>query len=467
MPCPPLIQDDLINRYDKPGPHYTSYPPVTEFHDRISESDYREWARLSNEEPIPKPLSLYFHIPFCSSICHYCGHNKMVAANSERVESYLRDLAREIEIQSSLFDLDREVRQLHWGGGTPGFLSHRQSQQLMEKIARHFKLKDDGANDYSIEIIPRILAQDGIAHLRKLGFARISMGVQDFDEEARQETNPLQSLATTSTVIDDARRFGFRSINLNLVYGLPRQTAESFARTLATVIDLAPDRITIYNYAHLPHRSHPQWRGKADNLADANVAAAVLQTAIDKLLDAGYEYIGMNQFARREDELAVAMREGSLHRNFHGHATHGHCDSVGFGISAISNVGDNFSQNTTDLDSYHEILHKQELPVARGLNSKLDDLLRREIIHDLSCHFRLDLRRVGKRWGIDFAQYFEKELRRLGDMEEDGLVELREGEIVISETGRLLERNICMVFDNYQQNQKTTGLTGKTIQRLD
>lgn len=450
MPCPPLIEDDLINRYDKPGPHYTSYPPVTQFHDRISESDYRDWARLSNEEPIPKPLSLYFHIPFCSSICHYCGGNKMVAANSERVESYLRDMEREIEIQSSLFDLDREVLQLHWGGGTPGFLSHQQSQQLMEKIARHFKLKDDGAGDYSIEIIPRIMARDGIAHLRKLGFARISMSVEDLDEGIRRETNPEQSLETTASVINDARRIGFRSINLDLVYGLPRQTAESFARTLATVIDLTPDRITIYNHAHLPHGLTPQWHSKADNSPDANEAHAVLQAAIDQLVDAGYEYIGMNQFARPGDELAVARREGRLQRNFHGHSARGHCDSVGFGISAISNVGDNFSQNTTDLDTYHEILHNQELPVARGFHSNPDDLLRREIIHDLACHFRLDLHRVAKKWGIDFAQYFEHELRRLGDMEEDGLVELGDGEIVISESGRLLERNICMIFDSYR-----------------
>ena len=452
MPCPPLIKDDLINRYDKPGPHYSSYPPVTEFHDRISESDYRDWARISNEEPIPKPLSLYFHIPFCSPICHYCGGNKMVSANSDRVETYLRDLEREIEIQSSLFDLDREVRQLHWGGGTPGFLSHRQSQQLMEKIARHFKLKDDVASDYSIEIIPRLMAKDGIAHLRKLGFTRISMGPQDLDEEARRETNPAQSLETTSAVIHDARRFGFRSINLDLVYGLPHQTAESFARTLATVIDLGPDRITMHDCAHLPHRLPAQCRSQPDNLPDAKRAAAVLQAAIDKLLDAGYEYIGMNQFVRPEDELAVARREGSLRRNFHGHSARGHCDSIGFGISAISNIGDNFSQNTTELDSYKEILQNQQLPIARGFHSNLDDLLRGEIIHDLACHFRLDLRRVAKRWGIDFAHYFENELRRLGDMEEDGLVELGEGEIVISETGRLLERNICMVFDNYQQN---------------
>ena len=450
MPCPPLIKDDLINRYDKPGPHYTSYPPVTEFHDRISESDYRDWARLSNEEPIPKPLSLFFHIPFCSSICHYCACNKVSTDNREGMELYLQDLEREIEIQSSLFDLDREVRQLHWGGGTPGFLSHQQSQQLMEKIAQHFKLKHDSASDYSIEIDPRIMAKDGIVHLRNLGFDRISIGIQDLDDKAQREVNLVQSLKTTSTVINDARRFGFRSINVDLVYGLPRQAPESFARTLATVINLAPDSITIYDYAYLPHRLPSKRYARTDNSPDVNEKHAILRSAIDKLLDAGYECIGMDQFARSADERAVARRAGSLYRNFHGHSVHAQCDSVGFGISAISHVSDNFSQNTTDLDAYHDILHSQGLPVVRGFHSAQDDLLRREIIHHLTCHFRLDLRRIVRRWGVDFAQYFESELLQLRDMHEDGLVELSDDEIIITETGRLLVRNICLIFDNYQ-----------------
>ena len=452
MPCPPLIQDDLINRYDKPGPHYTSYPTVTEFHDRISESDYRDWARLSNEEPIPKPLSLYFHIPFCSSICHYCASNRITTDNRDRVASYLRALEREIDIQSSLFDLDREVRQLHWAGGTPGLLSHQQSQQLMEKIARHFKLEHDSASNYSIEIDPRIMAKDGIVHLRKLGFDNISIGVQDFDDEVRREVNLVQRLKTISTIINDAQRFGFRSINVDLVYGLPRQAPESFARTLATVVNLAPDRITIFDYAHLPHRLPSKWRSKIDDFPDANEKLAILHGAIDKLHENGYEYIGMEQFVRPEDELAVARRQGNLLRNFHGYSVHGQCDSVGFGISAISQVSDNFSQNTSDLDVYHDNIDGHRLPVARGFYSKQDDLLRREIIHDLACHFRLDLRRVERRWGIDFAQHFENELLALRGMEEDGLVELSDREIVVTESGHLLVRNICMIFDKYQQN---------------
>jgi oxygen-independent coproporphyrinogen-3 oxidase len=451
MPRPLLIQDDLISRYDKPGPRYTSYPPATEFHDRISESDYRDWARLSNEEPIPKPLSLYFHIPFCSSICYYCARNKVITRDRERTEPYLQDLYREIEIQASLFDKDREVRELHWGGGTPGFLSHQQSQQLMEQIARHFKLKNDSGSDYSIEVDPRIMGKDGVAHLRNLGFNRISIGVQDFDEQVQQAVNRIQSLKTTSTVINDAHRFGFRSINVNLIYGLPHQTLESFARTLATVINLDPDRISIYNYAHLPHRFPPQRQIKADDLPGSSEKLAILHSAIDKLCAAGYEYIGMDHFARRDDALAVAQREGNLQRNFQGYSAHAQCDSVGFGISAISNVSDNFSQNTTDLGAYHDILDNQQLPVVRGFHSEQDDLLRQEIIQDLACQFRLDLHRVAKKWDIDFAQYFEKELLQLHDMEEDGLVELSDDEIVVGETGRLLVRNICMVFDNYQR----------------
>ena len=450
MHRPSLIQDDLISRYDQPGPSYTSYPAATEFHDQISESDYRDWARLSNEEPIPKPLSLYFHIPFCSSICYYCTCNKVITRDKERTEPYLQDLYREIEIQASLFDKDREVRELHWGGGTPGFLSHQQSHQLMEQIARHFKLKHDSGSDYSIAVDPRVIAKDGVAHLRNLGFNRISIGVQDFDEQVQRAVNRVQSLKTISATINDARRLGFRSINVDLIYGLPQQTLESFSRTLDIVINLAPDRIAIHNYAHLPHRFPPQRLIKADDLPDSSEKLAILHSAIDKLGSAGYEYIGLDHFARPDDALAVAQRKGSLQRNFHGYSAHAQCDSVGLGISAISNVSDNFSQNTTDLGAYHDILDNQQLPVVRGFRSEQEDLLRREIIHDLSCHFRLDLHRLAKRWGIDFAQHFENELLRLRDMEEDGLVELSDGEIVIRETGRLLLRNICMIFDNYQ-----------------
>jgi oxygen-independent coproporphyrinogen-3 oxidase len=458
-----LFQEDLITRYDRPGPRYTSYPPATEFHDGINENDYRDWAKQSNEEPIPKPLSLYFHIPFCSSICYYCACNKVITKRKERAEPYLQDLYREIEIQASLFDTDREVRQLHWGGGTPGFLSQDQTQQLMEKIRRHFSLKMGVGNDYSIELDPRVVEKGGIAQLRRLGFNRISLGVQDLDEKVQKAVNRIQSLQETRAIIEDARRHAFRSINLDLIYGLPHQTLQSFSNTLERIIELAPDRIAMYNYAHLPHRFPPQRRIQLEDLPDSSEKLDILHSAIDRLSQAGYEYIGMDHFAKPDDELAVAQRNGSLHRNFQGYAAHAQCDSIGFGVSAISQVSDNFSQNTTSLEDYHENLEQSRLPIVRGYHSNPDDLLRREIIQDLVCHFRLDIGSIEKSWGIEFARQFAGELSSLAAMEKDGLVELGENEITVLTPGRLLVRNICMIFDRYKQQAGSKGKFSRTI----
>ena len=463
MPASSLFQQDLIQRYDKPGPRYTSYPPATEFHDGITEADYRNWAQQSNEEPIPKQLSLYVHIPFCSSICYYCACNKVITKRKERAEPYLQDLYREIEIQADLYDRDREVRQLHWGGGTPGFLSREQSQQLMQKIDEHFLLQRGVGNDYSIEIDPRVIEPGGIAHLRRLGFNRISIGVQDLDEKVQKAVNRIQSLETTSSVIDEARQQGFRSINLDLIYGLPHQTLESFSTTLRRIIDLAPDRIAMYNYAHLPQRFPPQRRIHAEDLPDSMAKLDILHSAIDILGAAGYEYIGMDHFARKDDELAVAQRSGGLHRNFQGYATHAQCDSIGFGVSAISQVSDNFSQNTISLEDYHEMLQHSRLPVVRGYHSLNDDLLRREIIQQLVCHFQLNRRVLERAWNIDFDDYFSRELDMLRQMEEDGLLTLGRDAITVLPPGRLLVRNICMIFDRYQQQANSRGTFSRTI----
>jgi oxygen-independent coproporphyrinogen-3 oxidase len=463
MPISSLFQEDLITRYDRPGPRYTSYPPATEFHDAITESNYRDWARQSNEEPIPKPLSLYFHIPFCSSICYYCACNKVITKRKERAEPYLQDLHREIELQSTLFDQDREVRQLHWGGGTPGFLSRLQTQQLMENIAAHFSLGDKGNQDYSIELDPRAVEAGDIAHLRQLGFNRISLGVQDLDEKVQIAVNRVQSLEATRTVIEDARLHGFRSINIDLIYGLPHQTPRSFSNTLRNIIELAPDRIAMYNYAHLPHRFPPQRRIKEDDLPDSAAKLEILHSAIDQLSAAGFDYIGMDHFAKPDDELAIAQRNRSLHRNFQGYSTHAQCDSIGFGVSAISQVHDNFSQNTSSLEDYHSCLEQGRLPVIRGYQSHDDDLLRREIIQQLVCHFRLDIRQISKTWNIDFNQYFATELERLTAMQNDGLLTCDKSEIIVLEPGRLLVRNICMIFDRYQSAATARGAFSRTI----
>ncbi len=463
MPRPSLFHEDLINRYNRSGPRYTSYPPATEFHDGITENDYRDWARQSNEEPIPKPLSLYFHIPFCSSICYYCACNKVITRRKERAEPYLQDLYREIEIQASLFDTDREVRQLHWGGGTPGFLSHDQTQQLMDNIKRHFSLKSGVGNEYSIELDPRVIEKGGIAHLRQIGFNRISIGVQDLDKKVQKAVNRIQSLELTRAIIDDARRHAFRSINIDLIYGLPHQTLQSFAKTLDSIIQLSPDRIAMYNYAHLPQRFPPQRRIALEDLPDSSEKLDILHNAIDKLSDAGYEYIGMDHFARPDDELTIAQRKRSLHRNFQGYAAHAQCDSIGFGVSAISQVSDNFSQNTTSLEDYHESLEQSRLPITRGYYSSQDDLLRREIIQQLVCHFSLDTRTIEKTWGIDFKKRFADELASLAGMDEDGLVKLDDDGISVLRPGRLLVRNICMVFDHYQKQSNSKGTFSRTI----
>ena len=463
MARPPLFQPDLIERYDRPGPRYTSYPPATEFHDRVGEREYREWARQSNEELIPKPLSLYFHIPFCSSICYYCACNKVITRRREKAEPYLEDLFREIELQAALYDRDREVRQLHWGGGTPGFLSHVQSQALMERIAASFRLVDAGAHDYSIEIDPRVMAADGIAHLRCLGFNRVSLGVQDFDPRVQRAVNRIQSYETTARIVADARRHGMRSVNIDLIYGLPLQTRASFAATLERVVELDPDRIAIYNYAHLPHRFPPQRRIDTEALPVPAEKLAILRDAIERLDAAGYDYIGMDHFARPRDELARAQRRGDLHRNFQGYSAHAECDSIGLGVSAISQVADNFSQNSIGLDDYHAALAAGRLPIARGYRSDPDDLLRRAIIQSLVCHFRVDIRRVEADWAIDFGAIFATELAELRAMEIDGLLAIDDDRIEVADSGRLLIRNVCMVFDRYRRKARVEPMFSRTL----
>ncbi|MFT5658461.1 MAG: oxygen-independent coproporphyrinogen-3 oxidase [Gammaproteobacteria bacterium] len=451
----------LIKRYDLTGPRYTSYPPVTQFSNRIDNAIYQTWAQASNEELIPRPLSLYFHIPFCDTICYYCACNKVVTKNKQRSVEYLEDLFREIELQSALYDSDRIVEQLHWGGGTPTFLTNDQMRALMDKIRQHFKLHDEG--QYSIEIDPRSIEQGSIEHLRRLGFNRISIGVQDFDPKVQIAVNRVQSVEMTATVIDNARRSGFKSINVDLIYGLPFQTVTSFAQTLNTLIDLKPDRIAVYNYAHLPHRFPPQRRIDEDSLPRPEEKLEILRFTIERLTQAGYVYIGMDHFALPDDELAVAQRNGTLHRNFQGYSSHAQCDSVAMGVSAISNVGDHFCQNTSDLSAYHDALQKSQLAIIRGCETEFADILRNDIIQQLICHFWLDIGDIEKRWNLDFASYFDKELTRLSAMEQDGLLLLTPDSITILQPGRLLVRSICMVFDRYIDPKINTSLFSRIV----
>jgi oxygen-independent coproporphyrinogen-3 oxidase len=442
---------DLIRRYDYAGPRYTSYPTAVQFHEGFTEADYRTHALATNASG--RPLSLYFHIPFCARLCFYCACNKVVTKNRAHALPYLQDLHREIALQGELFSTDRRVDQLHWGGGTPTFLSHEQMTELMWVTARHFNLRDDDTGEYSIEVDPREADAETIALLRGIGFNRISLGVQDLEARVQQAVNRIQPEEQTLAIMDAARARGFKSINTDLIYGLPFQSVESFARTLERVIEFGPDRLSVFNYAHLPHLFKPQRR---INEADLPVPAAkleILQLTIERLTGAGYVYIGMDHFARPDDELARAQQEGRLYRNFQGYSTHAGCDLVAMGITSIGSVGDTYAQNVKDLETYHERIDSGHLPVYRGVVLGADDVLRREVITDLICHFYLDIPALEAKYQIGFNDYFSSALGQLEAMQNDGLLTFDGRAIRVLPAGRLLIRNICMVFDRYLQGR--------------
>ncbi|HEY0634726.1 MAG TPA: oxygen-independent coproporphyrinogen III oxidase [Gammaproteobacteria bacterium] len=443
-----LIFDlELIKRYDKSGPRYTSYPTAVQFHSGFGEAEYRAWAKRSNASG--QPLSLYFHIPFCDTVCYYCGCNKVVTKDRSRAAPYLQRLHRELELQGALFDKSRTVDQLHWGGGTPTFISHDEMRALMAKTRDCFTLRDDDSGEYSIEIDPREVKVDTIALLRELGFNRMSLGVQDFEENVQVAVNRIQSKEQTLSALEAARREGFKSISIDLIYGLPFQTVESFGRTLDSILAISPDRLSVFNYAHLPELFKPQRRINAGELPTPQEKLNILQMTIEKLTAAGYVYIGMDHFAKPQDELAVAQRSGTLYRNFQGYSTHADCDLVGLGSTSIGQVGNSYSQNMKELEEYYAAIDAGHLPVFRGVELNNDDLLRREVITQLICHFELDTVKIALRFAIDFDSYFAVELAELKGMESDGLVTLSPGRIEVQPAGKLLIRNICMVFDRY------------------
>lgn len=438
---------DLINRYDKAGPRYTSYPTALELHSGFTDQDYRKHIDKSNAAG--GPLSLYFHIPFCDTVCFYCACNKIVTKNRSHAEPYLENLLKEIAMQGALFDNARVVNQLHWGGGTPTFLSYAQMQQLMAATREHFHLRDDDEGEYSIEVDPRETNDQTIKQLRELGFNRLSLGLQDFDPAVQKAVNRLQSEEQTFAVLAAARVEGFRSTNIDLIYGLPLQTVDTFANTLDKVLAVSPDRFSIFNYAHMPTRFKTQRQINDADLPTADVKLAILQMVGRRLTEAGYVYIGMDHFAKPDDELAIAQREGKLYRNFQGYSTHSDCDLVGLGITSIGRVGDAYIQNVKELDEYDQLIKQGKLPVFKGVDLNDDDKLRREVITQLICHFGLDFTRIEQQFGIEFGNYFADELQALTIMQDDGLLTLTKESISVLPVGRLLIRNICMVFDKY------------------
>ena len=446
---------ELIKRYDKSGPRYTSYPTAVQFDEGFSEADYRRLAEDSNTSG--RPLSLYFHIPFCDTVCYYCGCNKVVTKDRSRAAPYLEHLHQEIALQGALFDRSRTIDQLHWGGGTPTFLSHDEMRELMHVTGKHFQLRNDDTGEYSIEIDPREVQTDTIALLRELGFNRMSLGVQDFDERVQKAVNRIQSEKSTMAALDAARREGFKSISLDLIYGLPFQSVDSFTHTLDKVLAISPDRLSVFNYAHLPELFKPQRRINEAELPTAQEKLDILQHTIEKLTANGYVYLGMDHFAKPDDELAVAQRSGTLYRNFQGYSTHANCDLIGMGSTSIGQVADSYSQNRKDLEEYYTSISAGKLPIFRGYELNTDDKLRRAVITDLICHFKLTKAKVEQAYNIVFDDYFASEMNDLDAMQADGLVKLEAAQIIVQDAGKLLIRNICMVFDHYlreKQNQR-------------
>lgn len=439
---------DLIRRYDHAGPRYTSYPTAVQFHDGVKPLDF--FHAVDASRAANRALSLYVHIPFCANICYYCGCNKVITKDRSRAREYLACLEREMELVSAHLGPDQLVEQLHFGGGTPTFLSHQELGELMAALRRNFKLHDDDIGDYSIEIDPREADWATMGLLRELGFNRVSFGVQDLDPEVQRAVNRLQSLEQTQTVMDAARTLAYRSINIDLIYGLPKQTPERFARTVEAIIELKPDRLSVFNYAHLPERFMPQRRINSADLPAPAQKLEMFENSVRQLMDAGYRYIGMDHFALPDDSLSVAQENGELQRNFQGYTTHGHCDLIGLGVSSISQVGDLYSQNSADLKVYQQALQQDELATRRGLVCHTDDVIRRAVIGQLICHFSLSFNDIEQRFGIDFHEYFAGCLPMLEQMARDGLIILTPGGIRVLAAGRLLIRSICMLFDAYQ-----------------
>jgi oxygen-independent coproporphyrinogen-3 oxidase len=440
---------DLIARLSRNGPRYTSYPTADRFTESFGYRDFLHAVADLRTRGGGKPLSLYLHIPFCDTVCYYCACNKIVTKNREKAATYLAYLKREVEMQGRLFAGMNEVEQLHFGGGTPTYLSDAQMEDLMAHLRRCFRFAPDAAGEYSIEIDPRTVSAERVHGLRRQGFNRISLGVQDFDPDVQRAVNRIQPEAETRAIIAAARDADFRSVSIDLIYGLPKQTPATTRTTLDKVIDAAPDRIAMYHYAHLPHLFKPQRRIIEADMPDSDTKLRMLQLCIERLTAAGYVYIGMDHFARPDDDLAIAQQQGRLHRNFQGYSTHADTDLVACGVSAIGAVGATYSQNVKTLDAYYDALDRNELPVARGARLSMDDALRRTIIQKLMCQFELSIGTIELAFPIAFHAYFAREMAALGELERDGLVELAPDWISVSSNGRLLISNVCMVFDRY------------------
>lgn len=439
--------EQLIQRYDLAGPRYTSYPTAPQFQDAFSQSSL--FRAIVRSNLAHRPLSLYFHIPFCESLCYYCGCNKIVTNNKGRSLPYIQRMIQELALYADMFEPGKQVQQLHWGGGTPTFISDDEMSLLMNATRRLFSFADDDQGEFSIEVHPGRVSINTMAHLRQLGFNRVSMGVQDFDEQVQGAVNRFNTLEQVADLVKALRDQGYKSISMDLIYGLPLQNKRTLAATLQKVIDLGPDRLSLFNYAHMPHLFKSQRMIREEDLPSPAEKLEMLHFAIERLQQAGYLYIGMDHFAKPGDELVTAQSRGQLQRNFQGYSTHGNCDLLAVGVSSISMIDNVYVQNAKDLNSYQQKLDMGLLPIAKGFTLNQEDLLRRYVINRLICDFDLSFHEIARAFDINPGDYFRAELEQLQPMVEDGLVVVDNLGIHIQNKGRLLIRRVCMVFDEY------------------
>ncbi|MHB2148907.1 oxygen-independent coproporphyrinogen III oxidase [Calditrichota bacterium LG25] len=441
------VDIDLLKKYDQPGPRYTSYPTAPYFHADIGEKDYIRHIQKDDQQKSSEPISLYFHLPFCDTLCYFCGCNMMVTHNRQKIDHYIDYLVKEMELLRPLINDNRKVMQLHWGGGTPTYLTPEQIRRLGQDIRRLFEL-EEGA-EVSVEIDPRELTREHMVALKEAGFNRCSMGVQDFNPKVQKTVNRIQPEDITRQTVDWARDLGFQSVNIDLMYGLPFQDAESFKKTLEIILDIDPDRLAVFNYAHLPSIIKHQRLIKDEWLPGPEEKLELLKLSIETLTSSGYVYIGMDHFAKPDDELTIAMNEGTLYRNFQGYSTHAGLNLFAIGITSISMLSDLYVQNVKKLEPYYELLDAGHLPVYKGVELNEDDILRREVITELMCNFCLQKEKIEKKYGVVFDEYFADALQNLAPMQDDGLIELHADHLQVTTMGRLLIRNIAMQFDYY------------------
>lgn len=455
------IDINLIKKYDRPGPRYTSYPTAPHFNESFSSESYLDEIVKTNRIKNKRDLSLYFHIPFCDTLCYFCGCNMLISRNRDRINKYTDYLKNEIDLLRSFLAPDRKVSQLHWGGGTPTHLNPDEIKDLTGYINKNFNFKEDA--EKGSEIDPRELTYDHLAALREGGFNRISMGVQDFNEKVQKAVNRIQPEDLTREVVGWVRSLNFDSINLDLMYGLPFQSVKTFEKTLDTMINISPDRIALFNYAHVPWLKKHMELIKKEDLPSPEEKLNILKLSIEKLTDAGYIFIGMDHFAKPEDELSIALHEKKLYRNFQGYSTHSGSDLYAMGITGISQLERVYAQNYKTEKEYFTALDDGKLPTAKGYLLTDDDLLRREVIMRLMCDFELDFSAIEKQFGINFEEYFAYGLENLQKFIDDDLLKISQRKITVTEMGRLLIRNIAMNFDGYIERKEDTTRYSRTV----